>query len=158
MDSRCQFSIPDDIPRNEPIYLVQYLNNFTIYKPSGNVNYLLPNENLYVFCPGKKNFIHIGREQINSNITEVSCRNRKFTTKEFGDVINGINGINCTKGIQAELSIKKQKCSSSGHIIDVGFKLSNNILLPTFKICFDNTTWTPIWSKHVINGKSIKCM
>lgn len=156
MDSRCHLTIPVDVPRNEPVYLVQNRNNFTIFTPSGQTNYFLANENLYLFCPGKKNSIQIEREQINSNLTEVSCSNAKFLINEFGDV-NNLNGINCTKGVQADISLRKQKCSTTGHTIDVGFKLTNNIFLQTFKICFDNTTWTPIWSKHVINGKSIKC-
>lgn len=157
MEGRCRLTIPDDIPRNEPIYLVQYRkHNFTIYAPSGHVNYILPDESIHLFCPGKKNSIQIERENINNNVTEVTCSNSKFVINEIGDV-NNLNGINCTKGVQADISPKKQKCSSTGHIIDVGYKLTNNILMPIFKICFDNTTWTPIWSKHVINGKSIKC-
>ncbi len=155
-NGRCQLTIPVDVPKNEPVYLAQHRNNFTIYKPNGRVNTFSSSDNLYLFCPGKKNGIQIGREQINSNLTEVTCRNGRFLVGEFGDV-NNLNGINCTKGVQADISLKRQKCGSTGHIIDVGFKLTNTIFLPTLKICFDNQTWTPIWSKHVINGKSINC-
>lgn len=156
MNGRCQLTIPDDIPRNEPIYLVQHRNNFTIYKPTGQTNNFSLNDNLHLFCPGKNNFIQIGRQRTNSNLTDVSCSNAKFVISDYGDV-NNLHGINCTKGVQADISLRKQKCSTTGHVIDVGFKLNNNNFLPTFKICFDNSTWTPIWSKHVINGKSIKC-
>lgn len=155
-NGRCQLTLPVDIPKNEPVYLVQHRNNFTIYQPSGQVNSFSGNENLYLFCPGKRNAIQIGGEQIRSNLTEVSCRSAKFVINDSADV-NNLNSINCTKGVQADIIAKKQKCSTTGQVIDVGFKLTNNIFLPTFKICFDNTTWSPIWSKHVINGKSIKC-
>lgn len=155
-NGRCQLTIPVDIPRNEPVYLVQH-NSFSIYKPNGATNTFSSNGNLFAFCPGKKNSIQIEQQQINSNLTQISCANAKFVIDGFGDVIS-LNKINCTKGVQADISLKKQqKCSSIGHIIEVGFKLSSKIFLPTFNICFDNTSWTPIWSKHVINGKSIKC-
>lgn len=155
-NGRCQLTLPGDIPKNEPVYLVHHRNNFTIYKPTGQVNSFTSSDNLHLFCPGKKNLIQINREQIHTNLTEVSCRNAKFLIDDIGDV-NNLNRINCTKGVQADISLKRQKCSSIGQVIDVGFKLTNNHFLPTFKICFDNVTWTPIWSKHVINGKSIKC-
>ncbi|KAG4072508.1 hypothetical protein HA402_004597 [Bradysia odoriphaga] len=153
----CGLKIPVDVPRNEPVYLVQHQhNNFSLFKPSGETNTFSSNGNLFAFCAGKKNSIQIEQHPINSNLTEITCSNANFLVSEFGDVGN-LNKINCTKGVQADISVKKrQTCSSKGHIIDVGFKLTNKVFLPTFTICFDNTSWTPIWSKHVINGKSIK--
>lgn len=137
--------------------MIQQHNNFSLYKPSGATNTFSSNGNLFLLCPGKKNSIQIDHQQISSNLTEVSCANAKFVINEFGDV-DSMNRINCTKGVQADINSKKQqKCSSTGHIIEVGFKLTKKHFVPTFKVCFDNSTWTPIWSKHVINGKSIQC-
>lgn len=156
-NGRCGLKIPVDVPRNEPVYLVQHQHNISLFKPSGETNTFSSSGNLLAFCPGKKNSIQIEQHPIDSNLTEITCGNANFLVNGFGDVGN-LNKINCTKGVQADISVKKkQKCSTTGYIIDVGFKLTNTMFLPTFTICFDNSNWTPIWSKHVINGKSIKC-
>ncbi|KAJ6648590.1 hypothetical protein Bhyg_03820 [Pseudolycoriella hygida] len=152
-DGKCIFTLPNDVPKNEPIYLNKQANNLTIFRPSGQVNRFSSNEKLHLFCPGKKNFIQIKGENVSLNSAEVVCNNRQFQINGFGNV--NFSEVNCTKGVQTEIKIKRHKCSRTGRIIEVGFKMANNNFLETFKVCFENETLSPLWSNHIINGKFI---
>lgn len=50
----------------------------------------------------------------------------------------------------------EEKCSESGKLFNVGFKLDDSFF-KVFEICYDNEKSTVLYTKHIINGKGIRC-
>lgn len=67
-----------------------------------------------------------------------------------------IRTLNCTKKAIADLEETEEKCSESGKLFNVGFKLDDSFF-KVFEICYDNEKSTVLYTKHIINGKGIRC-
>lgn len=144
---KCQIEISKQIPKNEPVYLIEKRNGHVeLFEPSGNSIELSSPDKLILLCPGRRNtLIH---SDVNTN--ELSCANN-FRTK--------LHQLNCTRQVTADLQTTSTACrlnSRHGLIYRAGFTV-NEKFVKLYEMCYDAQSASAIYSHHQINGKAIKC-
>lgn len=161
----CKFTIPTDVPENEPVYLTQTTPSaaFQIYQPSDQVTTLQPGQSLQLFCPGNQNLVQIIDNRLTSprvtglNMTQLQCnRQSKF---EVNNVVTQINRLNCTKSVMGDLMTTKRRCGprAEANINQMGFRVNTRTFITLIEACFNNRTASANFVRYVINGRSIKC-
>jgi hypothetical protein len=93
------------------------------------------------------------------NMTNIQCRlNKNFADSSSNKKNYQLKNINCTKEINGDLRVTRDKCSNNdGVVIDIGFKLNQQEFVTLFNVCYNNKTASAIYATHYINGKAIKC-
>lgn len=138
----CSFTIPLDVPQNEPVYLLKSKAGYKLFEPEDKISSI--DENVVLLCPGKQNSLS------QENISELTCnRNRVFNINP--------KSINCTKQVSGDLQVTNDKCADNvGTIFNAGF-LINPEFVKLYEICYNKNAASVIYTKHKLNGKAIKC-
>lgn len=149
----CKFTIPADVPKNEPVYLLEKERSYELYQPTNKDNYLPQDERFVLFCPGNKNVVQTvtvnGGQGSGLNMTDVPCaRNSQFESP--------IKRMNCTKSVMGDLRTTTRKCGKGGVINEIGFKVNARHFVTMFQACFSNQTASALYSRYSINGKAIR--
>lgn len=55
--SGCKIKLADDIPLNEPLYLLEKKAVYSLFAPTGKETIFKPKEEIILLCPGKQNTI-----------------------------------------------------------------------------------------------------
>lgn len=55
--SGCKIKLADDIPVNEPLYLLEKKGIYSLFTPTGKETIFKPKEEIILLCPGKQNTI-----------------------------------------------------------------------------------------------------
>lgn len=55
--SGCRLRIPDDVPENEPLYLLEKKGVYNLLSPNSKETSFKAKEELWLFCPGRSNTI-----------------------------------------------------------------------------------------------------
>lgn len=164
--SGCTFTIPSDVPENEPVYLTRRNNIYQLFDPSAQINTIARGDSLHLFCPGKQNVVQIigsnSRPSSSSkvsgqNMTTVECnRQSKF---EVNSAVTQINRHNCTKSVMGDLMTTKRRCGprSEAVINQMGFRVNGGSFITLIEACYNNRTASANFARYVINGKAIRC-
>lgn len=143
----CEFSLPIDVPRNEPVYLLKTnKNGFKIFEPTEKVNSLPVDSKVVLLCPGKKNTLSV------EAVSEITC------SKAHTFDVNP-KSINCTKQVSGDLQVTDRKCGAGndmGIIYQAGF-LVNPEFVALYEMCYNKDRASVIYTNHILNGKAIKC-
>ena len=141
----CSIPITKQIPKNEPVYLIEQPNgDLKLYEPMGNNIGISSNEKLILFCPGRRNTLIQSTESSN----ELSCTSN-FRSK--------LHQSNCTKQVTGDLETTTKPCQLNnrrGLIYRAGFAVQQKFV-ELFEICYDSESASVIYSHHEINGKAI---
>lgn len=146
-DGSCSLKLSKQIPRNEPVYLLQKSKNrLELLDPDGEISDIGTDDKLILFCPGKRNTL------INSNvdIADVPCTGRFH---------NQLHKMNCTKQVTGDLRMTTRPCrlnARKGIIYEAGFFV-DDIFLKLYEMCYESATASALYTHHQLNGRAIKC-
>lgn len=143
----CRIEISKQIPKNEPVYLIERSNgHLSLYEPTNANIEISSNDRLVLFCPGRRNTLIDSQE--NSN--ELSCASN-FRSK--------LHQTNCTKQVTGDLQTTTKACQLNdrrGLVYKAGFNVERKFV-ELFEMCYDAQTASALYTHHQINGKSINC-
>lgn len=142
----CSIKIKKQIPRNEPVYIVEKSNGrMELYEPTSDSIEIETPDKLILFCPGNKNTL----SDSNASANELACE-RNFRSK--------LHQSNCTKQVTGDLQTTSHSCGMGnrrGLIYRSGFAIENKFV-ESFEICYDTQSASVLYTHHQINGKAIK--
>lgn len=143
----CHIEISKQIPKNEPVYLIERSNGrLELYEPiNANIEISSPNK-LVLFCPGRRNTLIHSKE----NSGELACTSN-FRSK--------LRQSNCTKQVTGNLQTTTKPCQLNdrrGLIYRAGFDVEQKFVA-LFEICYDAESASALYSHHQLNGKAINC-
>lgn len=145
VDGSCSLKLSKQIPRNEPVYLVQKSKNrLELFDPSGETSEI--DDKLMLFCPGNRNTL----AKSNVNLVDVPCTSR-FRAE--------LHRTNCTKQVTGDLRTTTRQCHlnrRNGLIYEAGFFVDSNFV-KLYDICYDSAKASALFTHHQINGRAIKC-
>lgn len=145
VDGSCSMKLSKQIPRNEPVYLVQKSkNHLELFDPSGETSEI--DDKLMLFCPGNRNTL----AKTNVNLVDVPC------TSSFSAELHRTN---CTKQVTGDLRTTTHQCHlnrRNGLIYEAGFFVDSNFV-KLYDICYDSAKASALYTHHQINGRAIKC-
>lgn len=144
----CSIEIAQQIPKNEPVYLIEKSNGrLELYEPTNDKIEISPNDNLILFCPGKRNKLSTSNE----NLNELRCANN-FRSK--------LRETNCTRQVSGDLQTTSESCQLNqqrqGLIYKAGFAVDRKFA-KLYEICYDSQSASVLYTYHQINGKAIRC-
>lgn len=143
----CSVEISKQIPKNEPVYLIEKNNGeLELFEPTGRNIEIKTSDKLVLFCPGRRN--SLTRTKVNSN--ELTCASN-FRSK--------LHQSNCTKQVTGDLQTTTKTCqlnNQHGLIYRSGFMVQQKFI-KLFEICYDSQSASPLYTHHQINGKAINC-
>lgn len=158
----CKFTIPTDVPENEPVYLrlLSTQAGYQPFDPTDRITTLQPGESIHLFCPGNQNVVQninnrtnsSGSKVIGQNMTQLACnRQSQFTTP--------INLLNCTKSVMGDLITTKRRCGPRAEAVinQMGFKVNARTFITLIEACYNNRSASAQFVRYTINGKAIKC-
>lgn len=162
----CKFTIPTDVPENEPVYLrlPSTQAGYQPFDPTDRITTLQPGESLHLFCPGNQNVVQNinnrtssssstgGSKVIGQNMTQLACnRQSQFTTP--------INLLNCTQSVMGDLVTTKRRCGPRAEAVinQMGFKVNARTFITLIEACYNNRSASAQFVRYTINGKAIKC-
>lgn len=147
-ETSCSLHLSNDIPKNEPVYLLQKSNGqLELYEPTGESNAISSQEKMLLFCPGRRNTL----ANSNTNINELPC-------KSANRFRNDLHELNCTKQVTGDLQTTSKQCNlnkKKGLVYQAGFLVEQNFV-KLYEICYDSANAAVIYTYHQINGNAIK--
>lgn len=143
----CSIEIAQQIPKNEPVYLIEKSNGrLELYEPINSRIEISSADKLILFCPGNRNKLSTSSE----NLNEIPCANN-FRTK--------LHSSNCTRQVTGDLQTTSESCQLNqreGLIYKAGFAVDRKFV-KLFEICYDSQAASVLYTQHQINGKAIRC-
>lgn len=143
----CSIEIAQQIPKNEPVYLIEKSNgHLELYEPMNSKIEISSADKLILFCPGNRNRLSTSNE----NLNEIPCANN-FRSK--------LHESNCTRQVSGDLQTTSESCQLNqrqGLIYKAGFAV-NRKFVKLFEMCYDAQTASILYTQHQINGKAIRC-
>lgn len=143
----CSIEISQQIPKNEPVYLIEKSNgHLELYEPTNSRIEISSTDKLILFCPGNRNKLSTSNEKLN----ELRCANN-FRSK--------LRETNCTKQVTGDLQTTSESCQLNqrqGLLYKAGFAVDRKFA-KLYEICYDSQTASVLYTYHQINGKAIRC-
>ncbi|GAB0086879.1 hypothetical protein DMENIID0001_010830 [Sergentomyia squamirostris] len=129
---------PDIVPtKGEPVYLIRTEDgNQKAFHPEGHKTTLKPGNSLQFYCPKEKRI----------ETANTSCKSNLARKEEK---------ISCKGNVASEVKETNRKCGKTGKLYIVTLPMPSNEFHTIYSTCFNKTTLNPIYSIHILNGKSV---